>query len=104
MSLGPTACRRWIGGLVLGAAVLMLVAGQTVLAGRLDPVGFLVYWSVCLVLTGTAIIVAFRDLRALRRRSLEEQRNLFHTTLGQIAAHAKARPRRHAPHKPGEPR
>ena len=82
----------------------MLVAGQTMLSGRLDAFGFLVYWLVCLVLTGTAILVAFRDLRALQRQSLEEQRNLFHTTLGQIATDAKTKPRRHAPHQPGEPR
>ena len=63
MALDVTVRRRWFGALVVAVALAMLVAGQTILCGRLKPVEFVVYWLVCLVLTGLAIVAAFRDLR-----------------------------------------
>ncbi len=104
MSPEPTPRRRWLGGLALGAALAMLAVGQTVLAQRFDALSFLLYWTGCLGLTGVAIILAVRELRALQRRNLEEQRNLFHATLNQIAADAKSKPRRQGPaRKPDSP-
>jgi peptidoglycan/LPS O-acetylase OafA/YrhL len=103
MALDATARRRWFGALVLAVALAMLIAGQTVLRGRLNALEFMFYWLVCLVLTALAIVVALRDLRALRRRNLEEQRNLFQATLKQIATEARARPRRQDPPSPAEP-
>lgn len=94
MVLDATGRRRWIGALVLAVALAMLVGGETVLKGRLVERQSMLYWLVCLVLTGMAILVAFRDLRALQRRHLEEQRALFQATLKEITddAHANGRP------------
>jgi hypothetical protein len=91
MALDAAARRRLAGGLLVALALAMLVAGQTVLSGRLSPVEFMVYWLVCLLLTGAAIVAAFLDLRAIQRRNLREQRLLFHSTLEQIASQAKAK-------------
>jgi hypothetical protein len=94
MGLDETARRRWFGALVLLAALAMLVAGETVLEGRLGPVTLLLYWLVCAVLTGVAIFVAFADLRALARRTRQEQRALLENTLREIETQAKAKPRK----------
>jgi hypothetical protein len=95
MGLDVAARRRWIGGLALAAALAMLVAGETVLKGHLKDVGFLIYWLICFLFTGTAIIVAFLDARALQHRTRREQRDLFEATLRQIEKEARTKqPRR----------
>jgi hypothetical protein len=83
--------RRLLGGAFLAAALLMLVAGQTVLRNSLRDVGFLLYWLVCIVFTFLAMMTAFRDLSAVRRRTREEQRALLEDTLEEIAREEKAR-------------
>ena|SRR5258707_3044696 len=89
MGLDATGRRRWFGAIVLFAALAMLVAGQTVLKDRLtDPQTFIAYWLVCFACTGLAIFVAFLDVRALQRRTREEQRNLVHRTLKEIETDA----------------
>ena len=70
----------------------MLVAGETVLKPRLKDLSFLVYWLICLVLTGLAILVAFLDASAVRRRTRREARDLLESTLGRIEADAKHKP------------
>jgi type VI protein secretion system component VasK len=102
MPLDVTSRRRWFGALVVAAALAMLVAGQTILRGRLNPLEFMVYWLLCLALTVLAIVAALRDLRALRRQNLEEQRHLFHATLEQIASEASTKPQRQGPADPGK--
>ncbi len=94
MSLDATARRRWLGVLVLLAALVMLVAGQTVLQNRLKDLVFLGYWFLCLLLTATAIVIAFLDARALRRQTRDEARDLLQATLKEIESEAKNRPRR----------
>ncbi|HEY5915720.1 MAG TPA: hypothetical protein VJA21_34475 [Verrucomicrobiae bacterium] len=75
MALSGIARRRIVGAGVLGAALLMLILGQTVLRETLSGVGFLIYWLACLALTGLAIAVALADARAtgieLRRQNRE---------------------------------
>jgi len=88
MKLDATARRRWFGGLVLLGALAMLVCGETVLKGRLQPVAFLVYWLVCVLLTGLALVAAIRDLRHVQYRIRQEQRELLESTLKQIEAEA----------------
>jgi|SRR5436190_19150435 len=90
MELGPTARRRWLGGLVLFAAVAMLICGQTVLKSKLAGAVYLVYWLVCFALTGLAILVAFLDVRALQRSLRKEHRDLLEGTLKRIETDAKA--------------
>jgi membrane protein implicated in regulation of membrane protease activity len=77
--------------MVLFAAVGMVVAGETVLQGRMGDLAFVGYWMVCLVLTALAVLVALLDARALRRRSREESRQLLQATLKEIEANAKTR-------------
>ena len=76
--------RRWAGAFVLAAAFLMLVAGETVLRDRLDGIEFIVFWLICLLFTCLAIIIAFLDLSAIRRKTREEQRALFESTMKDI--------------------
>jgi hypothetical protein len=89
MGKDPTVRRRWLGVLVLAVALGMLIAGQTVLEGRLENLVFLGYWLVCLLLTSAAIVIAFQDVRAVRHRTREEARDLLQTTLKDIEAEAK---------------
>lgn len=93
MAFDANARRRWFGAVVLLAALAMLICGETVLKARLGDLAFIVYWLVCLVLTGLAIMVAFLDARALQRRTRQEQRDLFETTLKQIETEARSRSR-----------
>jgi fatty acid desaturase len=89
MSLNATARRRWFGALVLFAAVVMLVVGESVLKEQLHGYAFLFYWLVCLSLTFIAILVALADARALQRRIYDENRELFKSTLKDIDANPK---------------
>jgi hypothetical protein len=93
MALDATARRRWIGAAILLAALAMVVGGETVLRDRLSPLGTLVYWLVVFLLTGAAILVAFLDLRALRRQTRQEHRELFEEALKQIQAEVQSKPR-----------
>jgi membrane protein implicated in regulation of membrane protease activity len=89
MGLDATARRRWFGAIVLTAALLMLIAGETVLQGRLKELGFLLYWALCFGFTCLSIIVAFLDVRALGRRTRQEQRDLLESTLKKIQRDAR---------------
>jgi hypothetical protein len=91
MSLNPKARRRCLGIVFLGGAVLMLIAGQTVLRDRLRDLAFLVYWLACFGLTGLAVAVALLDARENRRRLREERRDLLQTTLKDIQSAAQKR-------------
>ena|SRR5579864_524310 len=92
MGLDATTRRRRFGVLMLAAALLMLVAGQTVLKNRLKDLGFLMYWLGCLVFTAIAIVVAYIDARSLQRRGRREARELLENTLGEIQKDATKKP------------
>jgi cation transport ATPase len=94
MGLDATGRRRLTGALILMAALAMLIAGQTVLKSRLHDVIFLVYWLICFVLTGAAILVAYLDARALQRKTRREARELIETTLNHIETDARKKPGR----------
>jgi hypothetical protein len=80
--------------MMLLLALGMVIGGETRLKEWLSPVGTLVYWLLCLLFTALAIIVAFLDVWALQRRTRQEQRELFESTLTKIRAEAKTKPRR----------
>jgi len=80
MSDSTDARRRWFGLLYLILAAGMLIWGQTLLRPSLEGFGFVAYWMACFVLTGLAILTAIRDLRATRRRSAAERRELLEQT------------------------
>jgi len=93
MGMDATARRRWFGSLVLLGAVAMLVCGQTVLEGRLKPWLLVIYWPVCFLLTGLAVIAALRDVRALQNRARQDQRDLLESTLKEIETEARSKAR-----------
>jgi hypothetical protein len=86
-----TARRRWFGALCLLAAVILLVADEYLIKGRLGNWGKLAYWFVCFAFTMLAILAAFLDLRALRRSTRDEQRTLFEDTLRNIPDERKGK-------------
>lgn len=77
--------------MVLLAAVGMLVLGETLLAGRLRPWVFLLYWLVCIALTALAMALALVDVWVLRARARREERALFENTLREVAEKAQKR-------------
>ena len=93
MGLDATARRRGLGVVLLLAALIMLAAGETILKPKLRDVSFLLYWLVCIMLTGAAILVAYLDARVQQRQGRREARELLERTLSQIEKEAKDRTR-----------
>jgi hypothetical protein len=73
--------RRWLAGVCLSLGLLMLALGMTVLERWLQSYQFLVYWSICIGLTGLAALIALADLLLLRHQLRHEQRSLIEETL-----------------------
>jgi hypothetical protein len=94
MVLNSTVKRRWLGAVLLLAALGMLIAGQTFLKTRLTEMAFLLYWLVCFLFTSAAILVAYIDARAVQIKTRYEARKLLETTLNNIQTDAKQRPPR----------
>ncbi len=90
MDLDATVRRRWFGALALVGALAMVAGGETVLRDRMGDVAFLVYWAVCFALTLAAIAIACLDVRAVQRRTREEQHQLLQSTLKEIETKARA--------------
>lgn len=86
--------RRWLGVLMLAGALAMLIVGETMLMGRLHDLAFLAYWLICIALTGSAILVALLDARALRHQTRQEAHDLLQSTLNKIATDARQKPPR----------
>lgn len=103
VTFNSKARRRWFGALYLLAAIAMLVAGETVLKGRLSALAFVAYWLVCFIATVLAVCAALLDVRAVRLETREEQRALFESTVGKIQEE-KARKARDAAHHPDQSR
>jgi hypothetical protein len=69
--------RRWAMFVLLMAALVMLFAGSTFLAGSLGrSLGFLIYWFICAWLTMAALMLALWDLLLLRIAARRERRRL----------------------------
>jgi hypothetical protein len=79
--------RRKIGVLFLAIAVILLIAGFTVLEGKLDPrsqlapdrgkdrdVAYLIYWAVCFGFTFLSAAVALLDVMIIRAKTREEHK------------------------------
>jgi len=91
MNWDDRAKRRWLGAAALAMALLMLVAGETVLKGVLKGFVFLGYWAVCMACTVVAMVIAFMDARATQRSVGREQRDLLDSTLRKIEGDARSR-------------
>lgn len=73
-------------GLVfLVISAVMLILGETVLKHSLGKMGFLIYWTVCFIVTFLAIVFAFLDVAGVQRRAREQQRELLEKTIEEIA-------------------
>jgi heme exporter protein D len=83
--------RRWMGAVFLGTALLMLIAGETVLKHRMRAVPLLIYYLVLILFLGLAIFVALLDLAVVRFRAREEQRALLEDALKDIAREKEVR-------------
>ncbi len=84
MNSNPKTRRRIFGAICLGVALVMLIVGETILQNRFSPLGFVVFWLVCLVLTALAIGAAFVDLFRVRMESREAQRELIEETIREV--------------------
>jgi hypothetical protein len=91
MQSNPERRRRWIGVTVLGTAVLMLVAGETVLKGSLGPVAMLAYWLGFFALPAIQFTLAIAHAGAVARRTTEARRDLVSRTVKEIEQHLKDR-------------
>jgi uncharacterized membrane protein YqjE len=94
MAMTGSDWRRWLGVIALGVAILMLSVGETLLKGRMSPVGFVVYWSLCFIVTGVAIVLALAEVRSVQRNARAQHRELFESTLREIEKESRTR------HKP----
>jgi TRAP-type C4-dicarboxylate transport system permease small subunit len=90
--------RRWLGIICLVTAIMMLIAGETILRNWLKQTGPLTmaaYWLTCFAITGLAALLAIRDVIQVRRENRAEQRKLLEQTLQEVererAHRAKAR-------------
>jgi membrane protein implicated in regulation of membrane protease activity len=79
------------GMIFLMVAVAMLILGETVLRSSLTRISFLVYWAVCFLFTGLAILFAFLDVAGVQRQAREQQRELLEKTIQEIARQKEAR-------------
>lgn len=83
--------RRWFGTVCLVSAILMLVAGETVLHEWLSGIALIVYWLGCLVLTALAAMTALVDAARVREEQRQEQHALIENTLRQIEQEKRSR-------------
>jgi hypothetical protein len=61
--------------------VVLLIAAETALEGKLDAPKMLIYWGVCILLTMVSIVVALSEARAVQRMAKKDQSELFEETL-----------------------
>jgi len=66
-------------------AVAMLIVGETLLRSFLGKIPFIIYWMVCFVFTGLAVLFAFLDVAGVQRQAREQQRELLEKTIREIA-------------------
>ncbi len=78
-----------LGIVFLVAALAMLILGMTVLERRLAPLPLLIYWLVCFALACGAIIVAWRDLRAIHHETTDEHVDLLKDIVHELVDEAK---------------
>lgn len=76
--------RRKIGTVCIAIALLMLIAGETVLKGRLSGVPMLCYWLGCFVFTAIAACAALIDAARVGIESRDAQKNLVEDTIKEI--------------------
>jgi hypothetical protein len=97
MSVNPNQSRRRAQLLFVAVALLMVMLGLTVFGNSLKGLGALAYWLICLALTLIAMLLAFRDMREIRRQNREEKIGLMEKAFDDVTAEMKeAREKRRA--------
>ena len=91
MTANAKTRRRWFGAICLLGSIVMLIAGETVLKDRMQPLMLVTYWSVCFILTGLAAGVALMDAARVRNEQRDEHRALIESTLKEIEREKIAR-------------
>lgn len=76
--------RRWYGLLCLILGGFMLLWGQTLLKDHLVGKSFIVYWTLCFLVTGAALIISLWDTHRLRRMLREQEKELFKRMVDQV--------------------
>jgi len=76
--------RRWYGLLCLVLGAAMLFWGQTLLKDRLGGKTFVIYWGICFLVTGLALIISLWDSYQLRRQMRQQEKALFKHMLDQV--------------------
>ena len=84
MSADHKSRRRKIGTVCIAIAILMLIAGETVLKSRLSGVPMLCYWLGCFVFTAIAAGAAVIDAARVGIESRDAQKSLIEETLKEI--------------------
>lgn len=79
------------GLIFLGIALLMLILGETALRQSLGKIGFVIYWMVCFIFTGLAILFSFLDVAGVQRQARAQQRELLEKTIGEIVRQKEAK-------------
>ena len=83
MKIGTVSTRRFVGGFLLFAALLMLALGLTAFSSALKGGSFITYWLICFLLTGATAITAIIDFAFIRRDLKTKQRELIESTLAE---------------------
>ncbi len=71
--------RRTLGILLLGAAAAMVIIGTT-FKDHFSPESVLIYWGTVFLLLFSTVLVAYLDLKAIRRDFKIQRKALFVTT------------------------
>jgi protein-S-isoprenylcysteine O-methyltransferase Ste14 len=84
--------RRRIGAAFLVLAVLLIIAGQTLLNPWLVGPTFIAYWVFCLLCTAAAMFMALLDFRSIARDAQQEHADLLRRALtpGAVVQNPKA--------------
>ena len=83
--------RRLAGILFLLGSGLMLVLGDKALGTSPSPLGFVLYWGACLLLVALAFFTAFLDVLSIQRYWVQEKKQVFESSLGDIQKDIKRR-------------
>jgi len=97
MNINPNLRRRRAQLILLLAAIVMIALGFTVFSKWLTGLRLLAYCLFCMALTLTAMLLAVRDLRDIRRQNREEKIGLLEKAVDGVTSEVKeARGKRRA--------
>ena len=83
--------RRWFGLVFLALAAGMLLWGQTLLESRLAGKTDIIYWTLCFLFAGLAIIFSLHESIQVRRQYRRQQRELIEKTVREIERKSASR-------------